>query len=74
MNSSPMLLAAEINAVCTEYSIHALGMAAENEQRRVRGESMAYDEAAFVCHAKGLRESLSALRAKYIELSDKIKA
>lgn len=67
-----MLLAAEINAVCTEYSIHALGMAAENEQRRVRGEGMAYDEAAFIRHANGLREALAALRAGYVELHEKV--
>jgi hypothetical protein len=44
---SDAIKAATINARCATALIRAMGMQAENEQRKVRGESMAFVQDAF---------------------------
>ncbi len=43
-----VIKAATINARCVTAMIRAMGMQAENDQRKAVGSSMAYDEAAFL--------------------------
>lgn len=59
------MLSAEIKAACLAFEVRLEGMKAENRQREILGESLAYGECAFNHLQSQLLEQLMVIRRDY---------